>query len=507
MWNKYFANHFASQFAKLVAKLCIVTSALLSVQAVATEQKLTLESCHVKGIKEQVKCGTLSVPENYLARDELAQSNQPQSKSFDVNVVVLPALDRTSELAPLMFLAGGPGQAATELAAHIRTSFSQIRKQRDIILVDQRGTGKSNALICDESNLDAQDVYISVEADLTNEQVTSCLSEFHQDLSQYNSENAIRDFDAVRAALGHQKINLYGGSYGTRAALVYMRMFPKNIRSVVLDSVGPIEVPIGLFGLSGTNSFDLLVENCHKEAACQKAFPTLKADFQNVFNRLKQSPVDTTIVHPRLGTPVTFNIDVAKFVSTIQMQLYQMEMRTMVPLVISEAAKGNYLPLAGLVAMNDKDTPQGGVYSGVLLNIVCNEDFPRINDNDWNSDADNDFSRNVMHSGLRFVCPLWPQYRPDSTFYQPVTADIPTLILSGKLDPVTPPSNGDKSDATLPNSKHIVVEHASHIVASTECGVSLVDQFLENLSFEDIDETCVAELPPESFMTSLNGNI
>jgi len=498
-----------TMWKKLIALSCIT----LSAQAVAvepstskqqitelkiTEQPLVLESCHIKGIKEQVKCGTLSVPENYQA---------PKVNAIDINLVVLPSLDRTSEAVPLMFLAGGPGQAATELAAHIRQTFSQIRKQRDIILVDQRGTGKSNALICEEANLDTQNVYTAIEADLTREQVSSCLTEFHQDLSQYNTENAIRDFDAVRAALGHQQINLYGGSYGTRAGLVYMRMFPGNIRGVILDSVGPIEVPIGLFGLSGTRSFDLLVEHCMQEAACQKAFPELKADFQKVFEGLKQSPVETTIVHPRLGTPVTFKIDVQKFVSTIQMQLYQMQMRTMVPLVISEAAKGNYLPLAGLAAMNDKDIPQGGVYSGVLLNIVCNEDFPRITLEQWSIDAKNDYSQNVIHRALRFVCPLWPKYRPSEDFYQPITNDIPTLILSGNLDPVTPPSNGEKPDATLPNSKHIVVEYAAHIVASTECGVSLVDQFLKNLSFDDVDESCVADLPPESFMTSLNGNI
>lgn len=147
------------------------------------------------------------------------------------------------------------------------------------------------------------------------------------------------------------------------------------------------------------------------------------------------------------------------------------------------------------------------MYFGLTLNIVCNEDFPLLNENDWNADADNTFGRNVSHRVWRLACPLWPKYRPSSEFYQPVTADIPTLVLSGNLDPVTPPSNGEKSDATLVNSHHIVVKNAAHIVASSDCGVDVVNQFLTELKPDQLDEKCLTEIPDESFMTSLNGNI
>lgn len=479
---------------KLLATLSLLTASMTSLAS----PSLMLEDCHVKGIKEQVQCGQLDVLENYQKLD---------GRQISINVVVLPSIDRTSTKEPLMFLAGGPGQAATELAAHIRRVFTEVRKTRDIILVDQRGTGKSSALQCDDTIEKTQNIYTSSIVDLNVQDIRECISTFTQEMSEYNSENAIRDFDAVRAALGYEMINVYGGSYGTRAALVYMRMFPQHLRSVVLDSVGPIEVPIGAFGQSAAQSFKALVENCHAEAACQKAFPNIESEFQQVFQSLVSSPKTLSILHPRLGTPVDMVVDGDKFINSIRMQLYSMEGRTMVPLVIHQAYKGNYMPLAGLLARQDTTDSEGGMYMGLTLNIVCNEDFPKISINDWNADANNQFGRNISHRMWRLACPVWPKYRPDDSFYKPVIADIPTLILSGKLDPVTPPSNGEKSDKTLPNSRHIIVKNAAHIVAGNTCALELIDQFLDELKPEELNEKCLTEMPDESFMTSLNGNI
>ena len=480
---------------KLITTLSLLAT---SITLWASTQNLALEDCHVKGIKEKVQCGNLQVLENY---------QKPEGATIDINVVVLPAIDRTSRKEPLMFLAGGPGQAATELAAHIRRVFSEVRKTRDIILVDQRGTGKSSPLECDETIEKSQNIYTSGMSDLKVDDIRECVSTFTHDLSQFNSENAIRDFDSVRAALGHETINVYGGSYGTRAALVYMRMFPQQLRSVVLDSVGPIEVPIGPFGQSAAQSFQALVDNCKAELACEKAFPNIEQEFQQVFESLVKAPKTITILHPRLGTPIDMVVDGEKFINSIRMQLYSMEGRTMVPLVIHQAYQGNYMPLAGLLARQDTTDSEGGMYMGLTLNIVCNEDYPKVSVQDWNADANNQFGRNISHRLWRLACPVWPKYRPDNTFYKSVTADIPTLILSGKLDPVTPPSNGEESHQTLPKSRHIVVKNAAHIVAGNTCALELIDQFLDDLKPEELDDKCLTEIPDESFMTSLNGNI
>ena len=458
-----------------------------------SDQKLRLENCHVNGIRQQVQCGTLVTPEDY---------EKPDGVQIDINFVVLPAIDNSKEKLPLMFLAGGPGQAATELASHIYRGFNEIRKTRDLILIDQRGTGKSHALQCEDS-LEV-DPYTSLPEDFSITDIEQCIAQLTGDLSQYNSENSIRDFDAVRAALDHQQVHIYGGSYGTRAGLVYMRMFPASLKSVVLDSVGPIEVPIGLFGKSAEQSFIKLIENCQNETSCAGQYPDLAKEFSAITDKLLQAPVTVEIAHPRLGTKTAFTISNDKFISAIQMQLYSMETRSLVPLLIHQAYLGNYKPLAGLIAQGEGGM---GIYIGLHFNIVCNEDYPKISADMKVEDADNNFAKGMSLVMVGKVCSVWPKYQPSNEFYQTVTADIPTLILSGELDPVTPASNGEKSHVNLPNSHHIISKNNAHIVASTTCGITIVNEFLEKQAPKELDESCLEEIPDESFMVGLNGGV
>tara|TARA_R110000744_G_scaffold74350_5_gene148528 strand:- start:21655 stop:23163 length:1509 start_codon:yes stop_codon:yes gene_type:complete len=458
-----------------------------------SDQQLKLESCHVKGIRQQVQCGTLVTPENY---------EKPDGVQIDINFVVLPAIDNSKEKLPLMFLAGGPGQAATELASHIYRGFNEIRKTRDLILIDQRGTGKSHALQCEDS-LEV-DPYTSLPEDFSIADIEQCIAQLTGDLSQYNSENSIRDFDAVRSGLGHQQVHIYGGSYGTRAGLVYMRMFPASLKSVVLDSVGPIEVPIGLFGKSAEQSFIKLIENCQNETSCAAQYPELAKEFTAITDKLLQAPVTVEIAHPRLGTNTAFTISNDKFISAIQMQLYSMETRSLVPLLIHQAYLGNYKPLAGLIAQGEGGM---GIYIGLHFNIVCNEDYPKISADMKVDDADNSFAKGMSLVMVGKVCSAWPSYQPSNEFYQTVTAEIPTLIMSGELDPVTPASNGEKSHVNLPNSHHIISKNNAHIVASTACGITIVNEFLEKQAPKELDESCLEEIPDESFMVGLNGGV
>lgn len=480
----------------------LLTLSMLSASPLlmANTDNLVLEDCYIEGIRQQVQCGQLTVPENY---------QQPNDTTISINFAVIPAIDKSQNKEPFMFLAGGPGQAAVELAAGLRQAFTEVRKTRDLILVDQRGTGKSHPLQCDEVD-GGENVYQIIPEDFDTQEVKDCLASLSGDLSQYNSENSIRDFDAVRIALGHEKINIYGGSYGTRAGLIYLRMFPNSLRSVVLDSVGPIEVPIGTFGKSSARSFNLLLENCQKESSCHQAYPKLLEEFNQVIERLTEKTVTVDIVHPRLGVKTEFIVSKAKFISTLFNQLYSMQGHSLIPLVIHQANKGNFAPLAGLIAQTDNsDTNSNGngMYVGLTFNIVCNEDIPKVTSAMFSEDADNNFSGDNSHIGWQAVCPLWPSFKVDESFYKAVTANVPTLILSGNLDPVTPPSNGEKSAATLPNSHHIVVDNAAHIAGMSNCGVNIINEFLTTLAPQKLDEECLKDLPVTSFMTSLNGSI
>jgi pimeloyl-ACP methyl ester carboxylesterase len=478
---------------KMIKSVLIISllTLLVSANAYSQNQQFTLDNCHVDGIKAQVQCGKLQVPENY---------NKVDGDHITINFVVLPAIDNSDARTPLMFLAGGPGQAAAELASGLSNVFYEVRKTRDLILVDQRGTGASHPLQCEDA--EQQNVYALTPEDFSIKDINDCLKDLTGDLSQYNSENAIRDFDAVRVALEHKQINIYGGSYGTRAGLVYMRMFPKSLRSVVLDSVGPIEVPIGLFGQSSARSFNLLLANCQKEPSCQQAFPQLEQEFQTLLTRLSKAPAQVNITHPRLGTQIKFVISKAKLLGTIRSQLYSVATRSLVPLIIHQAYLGNYMPLAGLVAQSEGGQ---GIYIGLLFNITCNEDFFRISPADFQQDANNSFGGDDSHFSFKMACSVWPKYHPSDTFYDPVTANIPTLILSGDLDPVTPPSNGEYSAKSLPNSHHVIVKNAAHTVALSTCASDLINEFLTSLTPKSLDESCLDDIPNESFMTNLNG--
>lgn len=470
----------------------IVMLGLVSVSGLsaANDTKLSIEECHLDGIKQIVQCGKLQVPENYQQKD---------GKDISINFAVLPAIDRNQNKAPLMFLAGGPGQAAVSLSAGLYRAFNEVRKTRDIILVDQRGTGESNPLECkDDLELDP---YTFLTEDYGVENIQACISQLKGDLSQYNSENAIRDFDAVRAALGHEKIAIYGGSYGTRAGLVYMRMFPESLSSVILDSVGPIEVPIGLFGKSAERSFNMLLENCKQDQSCHDTYPELGKKFQQLVAKFSEEPVTVNIAHPTLGMQTEFVISRMKFVSTIFTMLYTMEMRSLIPLMIEQASQGNFAPLAGVTANGG----MGAMYVGLTYNIICNEDMPKITQQMLIDDAKNTFNGDISQVALVNACSVWPKYQVDDSFYQPVTANIPTLIISGELDPVTPPSNGDFSDKSLPNSKHIVMKDSSHTPGMGGCAIDIITEFLDKKDPNDLDESCLADIPKASFMNGLNG--
>lgn len=470
--------------------MAVVALAGLSGLVKANDNKLTLEDCHLDGISQQVQCGKLQVPEDY---------QNPTGEQLSINFAVLPAIDRNQNKEPMMFLAGGPGQAAVSLASGLYQAFNEVRKTRDIILVDQRGTGGSHPLQCeDELELDP---YTYMPESYTSADVKKCIDTLEGDLSQFNSENAIRDFDAVRQALGHEKITIYGGSYGTRAGLVYMRLFPESLSAVVLDSVGPIEVPIGLFGKSSERSFNMLIDNCLENPSCQQTYPDLKQQFSQLVAQLEQQPVTVSIAHPTLGTKTDFLVSRAKFLSTIFTMLYSMETRSLVPLVIDQAAKGNFAPLAGIIATGS----MGEMFVGLTLNIVCNEDMPKVTPSMLADDANNGFNGELSHFAWNTACPVWPQYRPSEDFYQPVTANIPALIISGELDPVTPPSNAEHSDKSLPNSRHIVMKDSSHTPGISPCAMKLIAEFLDKKNPNDLNESCLSEIPKESFMLGLNG--
>ncbi len=483
---------------KLHQRLTIPLLASFTMFAHAEENKLELTSCFVDGVKSQALCGVLDVAED--PNQALSEQNK-----VPLNVVVLPKFKEESKEQPVMFLAGGPGQGATELAGTLNKPFWELRQQHDIILIDQRGTGKSNGLRCpsrysDEDALSFDDSILD-----TKEEVEYCLSHFSDiNLPHYNTYQAIEDFEAVREALGHEQVHIIGGSYGTRAGFAYLKNHPESIKTATLDSNAPMDIVIGFFGKTSEAAFDLLLEDCNRHEHCAKAFPDLKQDYLSLLAKIEDKAIESKMYHPVTGELVNLFLTKDKVTETIRGTLYNLASRQLVPYAVSSAAKGDYRTIASLIASSASSTEQnGGLYTGLTMNIVCNEDMPRAKAEDFSKDANNYFNGERGYSAFTEVCEFWPKWPAPADFAEPVKTSVPVLLFSGKYDPVTPPEYAELAMPHLENAKHVVIEKGSHVPSITMC-TDAIQSFIEKASLEDVDFSCAEQEVTEMFLTDLN---
>lgn len=457
-------------------------------------QAFELEDCHVEGIKQQILCGTLEVPED---------PKKPSGKQIPLNITVLKGLNATPKTVPLLYLAGGPGQAATDHTAMVNMMFKLVRQSRDIVLVDQRGTGKSNGLQCTNMEVDGLGLDLDMAGMDLKQQARECIALFgDSDLTQYSTNQAVDDFEAVRKALGYEQFYLYGGSYGTRAGLVYMRRHPQSIAGAVLDSVAPTQLAVGLFGKTAEVSFDMLLKDCQENEACNKAFPNLKQDFVGLLNELKQQPKSVEVSNPVSAEQTTLLFDKDKFLNVLRTSLYAVQTRSFLPMAITQAAQGNYKPFLGLYsAIGTNGT---GMYTGLTMTIVCSEDWPRISPARLAADNDNYVVGGSTGEVFAQMCSQWPRYEVEDSFAEPVKSAIPTLLLSGRVDPVTPPSYGDMAAESLSNARHLVSHNGAHTIISHTCAPKLVDQFLQTGELDKLDDSCLTRQYPTRFLISPN---
>lgn len=462
-------------------------------QSTAPQIQAELAGCYLRNISERVQCGEIQVPENYA---------EPDGRQIPIHFAVLPAISENKAADPLLILAGGPGQAATELAAMIDRIFKDVRRQRDIVLIDQRGTGKSNPLSCE---VDHMDELIKNDDDIRlDEMATECLARYEDtDVTQYHSVNAIRDFERVREHLGYAQFNLYGGSYGSRAGMVYMREAPDSVRSAVLDAVAPVQVVVGPFGQHGADSFNKLLARCSDSSACSSEFPNLQQTYSTVLQQLENDPVPITVPDPLSHEDTDILITAGRFTGIMRVSLYHPTTRQMLPYVISETAVGNYDPLLGLMG---GIMSQSQLYMGLTLSVLCSEDLSRATPELLAADGNNNFIGSRTADAFVDMCSVWPQAERPATWFEPVTSDIPTLLLSGALDPVTPPAWGDIAAETLTNSRHLVATYGSHTIVGHTCANKLAGQFLDHNDVSQLDDACLTtNAKPMPFVLNANG--
>ncbi|ABK46321.1 TAP domain protein [Shewanella sp. ANA-3] len=479
----------SGKLSKSIISLSALMLAMGSATAWASDNSVkpteSANTCYVEGVSDRLNCGFVTVPEN---------PNKPDGKQIQVHYVVLPAVKNVNHEEALLAIAGGPGQSAIDNAAGFDSMLNKVRQQRDILLIDQRGTGRSNVLNCDagpQSPLSFDDDNVDTLAE-----AQKCRDQFPDtDVTQYGSLNAVQDFEAVRAQLGYKKLHLYGISYGTRMAQLYMRLYPEHLATVTIDGIVPMQQSVLEIGSAIERGFDLLFKDCQDTAACHAEFPELKAEFDQVVAKLSQGPVMEQVHDPVTGEKTLLTMTRSKFYGAIRMALYQTNVRALVPHAIHQAAKGNYQPLLGLFALT---TDNAGMAMGMHASVVCGEDIHRITPA-MREQAKTSYVGKTMLESLEASCSVWKVPPVDANFSEPIKSDIPTLLLSGEIDPATPPSWGELAMEKLTNAKHFVAPYATHGVAYQSCANNLVAELVRTGSVNDLDGECLKKDVRRSF--------
>ena len=454
-----------------------------------------LSPCRLKGIEREVRCGSVQMPED---------PDQPQGRRITIRYAVVPALAKSRSPDPLFVLAGGPGQAATRVAALMQPVLARLNARRDIVYVDQRGTGASNPLACERERAPVS-VADSVDPARALAQLGSCVERLAEraDLRQYATWIAVRDLDAVRGALGAERVNLWGGSYGTRVAMEYQRQFPQRVRSMVLDGVAPATMALpASFAVDGEAALQRQLDACREDAPCRQRYPQLDSDLGRL-QFLAARGTRVVVTHPLTGEAQSLLLDRTVLAGLLRAPMYAPQLGAVLPFALAQAGRGNYDPLIALNAAMSSRIAED--FAEVMhFAVVCAEDMPRV-------DAARRAAAAATRFGDGFVdlyergCRLLPTRPVPPAFYAPPAADVPVLLLSGGADPATPPHHAEALGATLPRALHLVAPHLGHGVSHHGCAPELIGRFVRQADaagrgpFAGIedgkDAGCLARLP------------
>ncbi len=456
--------------------------------------RLTLGACTDPALPKGARCGTYQVFENRAAK---------KGRRISLRVVVLPALGPDRRPDAVVYFAGGPGEPAVADAGFLSQDLAPLRRHRDFLLVDARGTGGSSPLECPELH----DIQGFLDDFVPAGKVRACGERLRKtaDLSQYTTDNAVDDVDEVRAALGYPQVNIMGGSYGTRAVLVYLRRHPDRVRTAILDGVVPTHDRAPLFFARSTQkALDGLVAECAGDAGCSRAFPKLADEIAAVLAQSGRQPVRVQLINPSTGQPHEVRLTRNGVAQTLRYMLYNPAVAAELPLRVHLAARGDWKPLA-----ETGSSTAGGMSSldnGYFFGVTCSEDIPFIREQEIPAAVAGTFLGDFRIRRQQAACAGWPAARIPQSFLAPVTSDVPALVIAGELDPATPPSDGKEAARTLRHGKYVLVPGAGHGrngFKGQECITALQIKTVEDGSVDRLDTSCVAKMERPAFALSL----
>lgn len=480
----------------LKALLCVICIGAIP----AAYADLVLEDCRISagpgfpGIK--ARCGTLERHEDPW--DE-------GSALLPLKVAVVPALSLEPEPDPFVPIAGGPGQSSIEYYSLLTHAFERIRRTRDIVLLDQRGTGASARMECDIGDE-------VVEGHATPEQIITatedCLDALPHDPRFFTTSVAVSDLEALRIAIGAPEFNVYGVSYGTRVAQHYVRRYPDSVRTVILDGVVPPQLALGsVIAVEAQHALTRIFDRCAESAECHERFPDIDQEFATLKERLTASAIPVDLQNPLTGSSQTVRFGDAELAGAIRLLSYTPQSVALMPLLIHEAANENYAPLASqfLMAMERlSDTLAIGMHNAV----VCTEDAPFYDSQDVSREAlESTYIGPMQVEALEAICSAWPAGVLDPEFKTPLATDKPLLLLSGDADPVTPPHYAELAAVDLGNARLLTGKHQGHGQAATGCMPEVMGRFVDTASaaVADLEPGCLSRQFAMPFFVDFSG--
>jgi pimeloyl-ACP methyl ester carboxylesterase len=446
---------------------------------------VALHECRLAKLSSPAQCATVEVPED---------RSKPAGRKLALSVAMLPANTLNPDADPLFMLAGGPGQSAEALVP-VAVALSGVRRTRDIVLIDPRGTGKSAPLKC--AALAPRDAFDElIDADLAATAARRCLAELRElrapdnvDVSRYNTAEIVADLDAVRAALGYERINLWGGSYGTRVAQEFVRRYPSRVRSMVLDGVAPpaMRTTLDVWPAREAAFADVLAA-CAENADCKRAYPDLNATLGEIKTALGASR-RVRVADPRTGALREVPLGFDSVVAALYGLVYAPELASLIPPLLGRAQAGDFAPLLAAAMPLAGDLEQT-MNLALHFAVTCAEDAPRVTASDSSRLLATLRAPSLAARNLA-ACDGWPRPALPADFYEPLNSAVPTLILSGGLDPATPPANGEVVAKSLSNSRHVIAAGYGHIVSPHACAPRLIEQFIDTAGFATLPQSCL----------------
>lgn len=484
----------------------------------AAERLPELEVCRPEGAQDDMVCGRMTVFEDREAGE---------GRTIELNVVVVPARSEEPLPDPMVLIAGGPGEGVTGSAPYVPEVAGELLERRDVLLVDQRGTGESNGLFC-SFGVSREDPQPAYDAFFPLEGVRACRRELEEraDLMQYTTTIAAGDLEEVRRRLGYGPLNLIGGSYGTRFVQEFLRRHPQSVRTAVLQGVVRMDHRMPLqHAVDGQRSLDMVFLLCEEDPDCREVFPDLREEFWAVLERLEEEPGRATIDNPLLDAPdgnggededggagaddrtVELSVGRGMFAESLRSLLYTVQGSTELPFIVHRAHQGDFAPFfkttAGWRVLVELE-----IANGLYLSVTCAEDTVWFDPEDAELQNAGTAVGDLRTDAQRAACTAWPVGEIPEDFHEPVRTDRPVLILNGGLDPVTPPRYGREAARFMPESRFVLIprgHHAYDSLTNQECIEDLMREFIQAGGAEGLDTSCVASMRRPPFVVDESG--